>query len=103
MLTPEGINANYINAGTIDTQRIQITSGQKAKVVVDNLGLAVKTNENSSYQLPTTTVTYGSTTVPNWNEAGVNLSAFIGVDRNNVPQLYIGGQLVAKSGSKIGN
>lgn len=103
MLTPNGINANYINAGSIDTKHIQIMSGQHAKVVMDDLGLTVKKQEALPYHLPTGTVTYGSTTVPNWEESGANLAAFIGVDRNNNPQLYVGGQLVAKSGSKIGN
>lgn len=103
MLTPEGINANYINAGSIDTKHIQIMSGQHAKVTIDDLGLAVKTTAASPYHLPTTTVSYGSTTVPNWNESGVNLSAFIGVDRENNAKLYVKGQLVADGGSKIGN
>ena len=98
MMTPEGINANYINAGSIDTKNVQIMSGRYGKVVLDNLGLAVKTNEMLNYSLPTSKDSDNF-----WDWSTTNLNAFIGVNRENEGLLYLKGQMQITGGSKIGN
>lgn len=100
MMTPEGINANYINAGSIDTQKIQIMSGLHGKVVLDNYGLAVKDNKSLKYTLPTKTKKLEEETFLDWSDS--NLKAFIGVDGNNDAQLYLKGQMQIDGGSIIG-
>lgn len=100
MMTPEGINANYINAGSIDTQKIQIMSGLHGKVVLDNYGLAVKDNKSLKYTLPTKTKKLEGETFLDWSDS--NLKAFIGVDGNNDAQLYLKGQMQIDGGSIIG-
>lgn len=100
MMTPEGINANYINAGSIDTRKIQIISGLYSKVVLDNFGLSVKDDPSSRYSLPTKTKTLEETTF--WDWSGTNLKAFIGVDAKNNAQLYLNGQMQVADGSIIG-
>lgn len=100
MITPEGINASYIRAGSINTQNVQINSGLYNKVVLDQFGLSVKKNASEPYSLPYKTTTYGPDTVPDWSTT--NLSAFLGVDRENEAKLYVAGQIVADKGSKIG-
>ena len=98
MMTPNGINANYINAGSIDTKNIQIMSGRYGKVVLDSLGFAVKDNPTLKYTLPTTTDADGFL---NWSNS--NLKAFLGVNRENEGLLYLKGQMQVTGGSKIGN
>jgi len=44
MMSPSGINATYINSGSIDTNKLTIMSGLSGKVVVDQYGLSVKDN-----------------------------------------------------------
>lgn len=100
MMTPNGINANYINAGSIDTKNVQIMSGRYGKVVLDNLGLTVKDNEMLNYSLPTTKKSYDGEEM--WDWAGTNVNAFIGVNRENQGMLYIKGQAEITGGSKIG-
>jgi len=97
MMTPDGINANYLNAGSIDTKNIQIMSGRYGKVVIDNLGLSVKNNEMLNYSLPTTKDADNF-----WDWSTTNLNAFIGVNRQNEGLLYLKGQMQVTGGSKIG-
>ena len=101
LVTQDGINANHISSGTIDTRKIQVTSGLHAKVILDNFGLSVKTNPSQPYSLPIKKTIYGEASIPDWS--GTNLSAFIGVDTNNNGLLYVKGQIVADGNSKIGN
>lgn len=96
MMTPAGINANYINAGSIDTQNVHIMSGKSAKVVLDNLGLSVKDKAAEAYNLPTSKDAKGY-----WNWSNTNLKAFIGVNRENEGLLYLDGQMQVRGGSKI--
>ena len=96
MMGPSGINANYINAGLIDTQSVQIISGQRAKVKLDNLGLSVVDNPSKAYYLPQAASDGG---FRDWSNS--NLKAFIGVDKNNEALLYLSGQMVVEKGSKI--
>ena len=48
MMTPQGINATYINSGTIDTNKLNIISGKGAKVVMDQYGLTVRTDSTKN-------------------------------------------------------
>lgn len=98
MMTPDGVNANYINAGSIDTKNVQIMSGRYGKVVLDNLGLSVKDNAMQTYSLPTTKDSDNF-----WDWSTTNLNAFIGVNRENEGLLYLKGQMQVTGGSKIGN
>lgn len=98
MVGPNGINANYINSGQIDTKTIQIISGQKAKVKLDNLGLSVIDNTSKSYRLPGKDE-IDDDKIRDWSNS--NLKAFIGVDNNNEALLYLNGQMVIEEGSKI--
>ena len=98
MMDEEGINANYINAGSIDTKSVSIMSGINAKVVLDNFGLSVKKADASPYTLPTTRDSDGFI---DWSNT--NLNAFIGVDKDNQGLLYLNGQMTVTGGSKIGN
>lgn len=100
MMTPEGINANYINAGSIDTRKLQIISGLYSKVVLDNFGLSVKADSSSRYTLPTTQKTIEGEKFLDWKDS--NLKAFIGVDAKNNAQLYLNGQMQIEGGSVIG-
>ena len=96
MMGPSGINANYIKAGLIDTQSVQIISGQRAKVKLDNLGLSVVDNSAKAYFLPQAADDGG---FRDWSNS--NLKAFIGVDKDNEALLYLSGQMVVEKGSKI--
>lgn len=101
MMTPEGINANYINSGSIDTRKLQIISGLYSKVVLDNFGLSVKADSSSRYILPDRTKikTIEDTTFVDWTDS--NLKAFIGVNSENEAQLYLNGQMQIDGGSII--
>ena len=48
MMSPSGINATYINSGSIDTNKLTIMSGLAGKVVIDQYGLSVKQNTNKA-------------------------------------------------------
>lgn len=99
MLTPEGINANYVSAGSIDTQKVQIMSGMYGAVVLDNHGLSVKDNIGKGYKLPTKSKTIEGVDFLDWS--GSNLKAFIGVDNENKGQIYLNGQMQIDGGSTI--
>ena len=99
MMTPEGINANYINSGSIDTRKLQIISGLYSKVVLDNFGLSVKDDPSSRYTLPIETKEIEGERFLDWSQS--NLRAFIGVDAKNDAQLYLKGQMQIDGGSTI--
>ena len=98
MVGPNGINANYINAGLLDTKSVQIISGLKAKVKLDNLGLSVIDDTSKSYRLPGKE-DKDADGIRNWAKS--NLKAFIGVNQDNEAMLYLNGQMVVEEGSKI--
>ena len=103
LVTPEGINANYISSGTIDTNKIQILSGSGSKVILDNHGLVIKKSPSAPYYLPEIA---NENEMPNWTSKTKdgedrNIKAFIGVDRNNHAMLYLSGQMLVEKGSKI--
>ena len=99
MITPEGINANYVSAGSIDTQKVQIMSGMYGAVVLDNYGLSVKDNVSKDYRLPTTTKKIEGVDFLDWSNS--NLKAFVGVDGKNNGQIYLKGQMQIDGGSTI--
>ena len=105
ILSDEGINANYIRSGSIDTNRLTILSGQYGKVVLDQYGLSVKNNSSELSHVTAfdknaakTNVNYGK----NWSTTN-NIASFVGVDTNNNPLIYTKGFLVAEEGSNIAN
>ena len=102
MLTPNGINANYISAGSIDTHKVQILSGKGSKIVLDSQGLSIKDNPSGSYTIPDgkyKTVDGIKNKFLDWTDS--NLKAFIGVDYHNEAQLYLSGQMQIEGGSTI--
>ena len=99
MLTPDGINANYVSAGSIDTQKVQIMSGMYGAVVLDNYGLSVKDNISKDYKLPTAIKEIEGVDFLDWSNS--NLKAFIGVDGKNSGQIYLKGQMQIDGGSTI--
>lgn len=105
MITPDGINANYINAGAIDTQQITIMSGLTAKVIMDEYGLAIKDRSSVSHHLKPFDKTEALTDADyasNWGKEN-NLAGFVGVDKQKNPLIYTKGFLVAEEGSNIAN
>lgn len=105
LMTPTGINANYINAGAIDTKKINIMSGLTSKILLDEYGLAIKHKANNATQIASfdkekakTLVDYAKT----WGEQN-NLSTFVGVDKNKNALMYTKGFVVAEEGSNIAN
>ena len=105
LMTPTGINANYINAGAIDTKKINIMSGLTSKILLDEYGLAIKHKANNATQISSfdkekakTLVDYAKT----WGEQN-NLSTFVGVDKDKNALMYTKGFIVADEGSNIAN
>lgn len=103
VLDQNGINATYINSGTIDTGKINVVSGLYGKVLLDQYGLTVKNDSTKSSHITAfsnsdalTSNTYAS----NWGTTN-NIASFIGVDLNNKPLIYTKGILVAEKGSNI--
>ena len=105
MMTPEGINATYINSGTIDTNKINITAGSGAKVIVDKFGLYVKTSSNASAHITEFDINKACNNphgAAEWGDIN-NIATFVGVDNKNNPLMYTRGFLVAQKGSNIAN
>lgn len=103
MITPSGINATYINAGTIDTNKLTIMSGLSSKVIMDQYGLAVKDRASKSHHVEPfdkTLAAKDASYAKSWGE-GNNIASFIGVDTNNDPLIYTRGYLYAEEGSNI--
>lgn len=103
MMTPEGINATYINSGTIDTNKLTIMSGLSARVMLDQYGLSVKSNPAKSVHVTEFDYTQAKNDAnyaKNWGTEN-NMASFIGVDNKNNPLIYTKGMLVAETGSNI--
>lgn len=103
MVTPDGIMATYLNAGTIDTNKITITSGLNGTVMIDQYGLGVKNSPAQSLHLSsfdTDRAKQEANYTKEWGDKA-NIASFIGVDRKNTPLIYTKGYLVAESGSNI--
>lgn len=105
MMSPSGINATYINSGSIDTNKLTIMSGLSGKVVLDQFGLSVKENAAKTAHITPfddTDAKGDATYASNWGTSN-NISSFIGVDADNNPLIYTKGFLYAKEGSNIAN
>ena len=105
MMSPSGINATYINSGTIDTNKLTIMSGLSNKVVLDQYGLSVKNNANKTSHVTRFNKDSAKTNANYVKQWGIdnNLTSFIGVDPDNNGLIYTKGFLAAEEGSNIAN
>ena len=105
MISPSGINATYINSGSIDTNKLTIMSGLSGKVVLDQYGLSVKSDASKVNHITPfnkTTAKTNANYVKQWGTDN-NLASFVGVDTDNNPLIYTKGFLAAEEGSNIAN
>ena len=105
MMSPSGINATYINSGTIDTNKINIMSGLSGKVLLDQYGLSVKQAAGKTSHITEFSSASAKSDVnyaKNWGTNN-NIASFVGVDGYNNPLIYTKGFLVAEEGSNIAN
>ena len=105
MMSPAGINATYINSGSIDTNKLTIMSGLAGKVILDQYGLSVKHSTSKANHIgvfDTTEAKKSSSYASDWGTEN-NLATFVGVDMANNPLVYTKGFLVANEGSNIAN
>ena len=105
MMGPGGINATYINSGTIDTNKLTIMSGLSGKVILDQYGLSVKQNAAKANHITEFNPSTARTNANYTKQWGIdnNLKTFVGVDTNNNGLIYTSGFLVAEEGSNIAN
>ena len=105
MISPSGINATYLNAGTIDTNKITVMSGLSGKVLIDQHGLTVKDSATKTSHLTTFDKNAAMSNVNYAKNWGINnnISGFIGVTTDNKPLIYTRGFLYAEEGSNIAN
>lgn len=105
MISPSGINATYLNAGTIDTNKITVMSGLSGKVLIDQHGLTVKDSATKTSHLTTFDKSAAMSNVNYAKNWGINnnISGFIGVTTDNKPLIYTRGFLYAEEGSNIAN
>lgn len=103
MMTPDGINATYINSGSIDTNKLTIMSGLSGKVIIDQYGLAVKNQATKSSHITNFNVSEAKNNSSYASQWGINnnIKTFVGVDNNNEGLVYTKGFLVAEEGSNI--
>lgn len=105
MMSPSGINATYLNSGSIDTNKITIMSGLAGKVLIDQYGLSVRQSAGKTSHITefnTTSAKNDASYASNWGTNN-NIASFVGVDGSNNPLIYTKGFLVAKEGSNIAN
>lgn len=95
LMTQDGINANYIEAGTINSTKVSITNGQYDTVILDGSGLTVKTNPGRNYELG-----YATNDGIVWPQNS-NVSVFVGKDKNNIGIGYFDGYIKATRGGNI--
>ena len=105
MISPSGINATYLNAGTIDTNKITVMSGLSGKVLIDQHGLTVKDSATKTSHLTTFDKSAAMSNVNYAKNWGINnnISGFVGVTTDNKPLIYTRGFLYAEEGSNIAN
>jgi hypothetical protein len=97
LLTQDGINANYINAGTINASKVSITDGGHDITVVNSDGLIVKTASKAAYKLGTLDANGESST-----DKFDNVTVFVGRDKNGNGVGYFNGYINASKGGNIG-
>lgn len=95
LLTQDGINANYINAGTINASKVSITDGGHDITVVNSDGLVVKSLPNKPYVL-------GTLNSNGISKAFENVTVFVGRDANGNGVGYFNGYINASKGGNIG-
>lgn len=96
LMTQDGINANYINAGTINAGKVAITDGGHDVTVLNGDGLVIKTTPNQPYVLGSLKKdTVGI------DKAFNNVTVFIGRDANGNGIGYFNGYINATKGGNI--
>lgn len=96
LLTQDGINANYINAGTINASKVSITDGGHDITVMNADGLVVKTVPNKPYVLGSL-----STTDVGVDNKFDNITVFVGRDIKGNGVGYFNGYINASKGGNI--
>ena len=96
LLTQDGINANYINAGTINASKVSITDGGHDITVMNADGLIIKSEPNKPYVLGAL----------NTEDVGVakdfqNITVFVGRDTEGNGIGYFNGYINASKGGNI--
>jgi hypothetical protein len=94
LLTQDGINANYINAGTINASKVSITDGGHDITVMNADGLVVKTTPNKPYVL-------GNLDSSGVTKAFENITVFVGRAANGEGVGYFNGYINATKGGNI--
>lgn len=94
LLTQDGINANYINAGTINASKVSITDGGHDITVMNADGLVVKSQANKPYVL-------GNLDADGVTKAFENITVFIGRAENGEGIGYFNGYVNATKGGNI--
>ena len=95
LLSQDGINANYIGAGTINASKVSITDGGHDITTMNADGLVVKTTPNKSYVL-------GALSENGPTKDFENITVFVGRDANGNGVGYFNGYINASKGGKIG-
>lgn len=95
LLSQDGINANYISAGTINAGKVSITDGGHDITTMNADGLVVKTTPNKSYVL-------GALSENGPTKDFENITVFVGRDANGNGVGYFNGYINASKGGKIG-
>lgn len=94
LLTQDGINANYINAGTINASKVSITDGGHDITVMNADGLVVKTTPNKPYVL-------GNLDANGVTKTFENITVFVGRAANGEGVGYFNGYINATKGGNI--
>jgi len=95
LLSQDGINANYISAGTINARKVSITDGGHDITTMNADGLVVKTTPNKPYVL-------GALSENGPTKDFENITVFVGRDANGNGVGYFNGYINASKGGKIG-
>ncbi len=96
LMTQDGINANYISAGNINTSRVAVTDGQYDITVLDSQGLTIKQKAGQAYKVGTFDVKTWEG--KNWD----NVEVFVGRDKDGKGVGYFQGYINATQGGNIG-
>lgn len=96
LLTQDGVNANYINAGTINASKVSITDGGHDITTLNADGLVIKTRPNKPYVLGSL-----KTDTVGVDKAFENITVFIGKDANGNGIGYFNGYINATKGGNI--
>lgn len=94
LMSQDGINANYINAGTINASKVSITDGGHDVTAMNADGLVVKTQPNKPYVL-------GTLNSDGITRAFENITVFIGRAADGEGVGYFNGYINATKGGNI--